>query len=158
MSTEIFHLRRTAGEAGKDTRKGESTRAASPWQLAADGLNALVDAGVPPAMVEFSVDGSVTLTDWHLVELAHDCFGTSHMQIGGWLPEDYEVGSVSLGTNHMVRVDLPGRAVAAHDVNVTVSVKGYGGSRRFMKIQWPHACDPSRDARQNSAAGNGGVR
>ncbi|OKI04956.1 hypothetical protein A6A06_09705 [Streptomyces sp. CB02923] len=39
-------LRRMADEAGKDTRKGESTRAASPWQQAVDGLNALVDAGI----------------------------------------------------------------------------------------------------------------
>ncbi|MEU5426923.1 hypothetical protein AB0H73_15145 [Streptomyces olivoreticuli] len=186
-------LRRMAGEAGKDTRKGESTRTASPWRLAADGLNALVNAGVPfqvepdghisnpcgdehiawdrragrwivtsgdalPATVEFSVDGSVILTDWDLVELVHDYFGTSHMQIGGWLPEDYEPGSVSLGTNCMVRADLPGRAVAAHDVNVTVDVKGYGGSRRFMKIQWPHTYDPNRDARLSCASENGGVR
>ncbi|GCD46154.1 hypothetical protein [Streptomyces paromomycinus] len=39
-------LEERADEAGKDTRKGESTRATSPWQRAVDGLNALTDAEV----------------------------------------------------------------------------------------------------------------
>ncbi|MEV5598418.1 hypothetical protein [Streptomyces sp. NPDC052496] len=50
-------LRGMADEAGKDTRAtGESTRAASPWQQAVDGLNALVDAGVP---VHIEPDGHI---------------------------------------------------------------------------------------------------
>ncbi|MEU7155123.1 hypothetical protein [Streptomyces chrestomyceticus] len=58
-------LRRMADEAGKDTRKGESTRAASPWQQAVDGLNALVDAGIP---VHVEPDGHIanTLGDEHI--------------------------------------------------------------------------------------------
>ncbi|MEU4205621.1 hypothetical protein AB0F64_37615 [Streptomyces sp. NPDC026294] len=49
-------LDRRADEAGKDTRKGESTRAASPWQRAVDGLNALVGAGIP---VHIEPDGHI---------------------------------------------------------------------------------------------------
>ncbi|CAM5389911.1 hypothetical protein SCALM49S_04439 [Streptomyces californicus] len=95
-----------------------------------------------PATVEL-FDGTVTLTDWALTELSPDFYGHSYMQIGGWLPEGYQPGLISQGTNHMVRADLPGIADVAQAVNVTVETKGYGGSRRFMKIHWRHRSAPA---------------
>ncbi|MFJ2292151.1 hypothetical protein ACIOG7_10625 [Streptomyces sp. NPDC087894] len=94
------------------------------------------------ATVELS-DGTVTLTDWSLVELTPDFYGHSHMQIGGWLPKGYQPGLIAQGTNHMVRADLPGIPDVAQAVNVTVETKGYGGPQRFMKIQWRHLSYPA---------------
>ncbi|MEU2797668.1 hypothetical protein [Streptomyces sp. NPDC007117] len=100
------------------------------------------DVATAPATVEL-FDGTVTLTDWSLTELSPDHYGHSYMQIGGWLPKGYETGLISLGTNHMVRADLPGITDVAQAVNVTVETKGYGGPRRFMKIQWRHLSYPA---------------
>ncbi|MFG3174882.1 hypothetical protein ACGFZC_07365 [[Kitasatospora] papulosa] len=94
-----------------------------------------------PAIVEL-FDGKVTLTGWSLTELSPDYYGHSYMQIGGWLPNGYQPGLISQGTNHMVRADLPGIPDVAQDVNVTVETKGYGGPQRFMKIQWRHLSYP----------------
>lgn len=100
-----------------------------------------------PATVEFT-DGTITLTSWSLTQLAPDYYGVTFMQIGGWLPEDWEPGSISQGTNHMVRADLPGTSAHAHNINVQIEVKGYGRPQRFMKIQWRHAYDPAKDHRR----------
>ncbi|MFE1329710.1 hypothetical protein [Streptomyces microflavus] len=102
-------------------------------------MNAITTA---PATVEL-FDGTVTLTGWSLTELSPDYYGHSFMQIGGWLPEGYEPGLISQGTNHMVRADLPGIPDVAQAVNVTVETKGYGGPQRFMKIQWRHLSYPA---------------
>lgn len=112
-----------------------------------DGCEQPADKAVEPATVEFS-DGTVTLTHWDIVELAPDYYGHTFMQIGGWLPKGWEQGSISHGTNHMVRADLPGTSAHTNDVNVQIEVKGYGGPRRYMKIQWRHAYGPAKDHRR----------
>lgn len=101
-------------------------------------MSAITDV---PADVEL-VDGTVTLTGWSLTELSPDYYGHSYMQIGGWLPEDWEP-TVAHGTNHMVRASLPGIPDVAQAVNVTVETTGYGGPQRFMKIQWRHLSYPA---------------
>ncbi|WP_128817980.1 hypothetical protein [Streptomyces sp. S063] len=100
------------------------------------------DVITTPATVEL-FDGTVTLTDWSLTELSPDHYGHSYMQIGGWLPEGYQPGPISQGTNHMVRADLPGITDVAQAVNVTVETISYGGPQRFMKIQWRHLSYPA---------------
>lgn len=94
------------------------------------------------AIVEL-FDGTVTLTDWSLCELAPDYYGHAYMQIGGWLLEGSQPGLISQGTNHMVRADLPGIPEVAQSVNVTVETIGYGKPQRFMKIQWRHLSYPA---------------
>lgn len=96
-----------------------------------------------PATVEFT-DGTVALTGWRLTELAPDYYGHTFVQIGGWLPEGWKSGAISLGTNCMIRADLPGADAPALDLNVQLDVKGYGGPQRFMKIQWRKDAGESR--------------
>jgi hypothetical protein len=95
-----------------------------------------------PATVEFAVDGEVALTDWSLVDLAPDYYGTAYRQLGGWLPSD-RARELAHGTNELVRADLPGAESIATPVNVTVESKAYGDGRNFLKIQWPHERYPA---------------
>ncbi|MEV8392656.1 MULTISPECIES: hypothetical protein [unclassified Streptomyces] len=103
-----------------------------------------VHAVVAPsvATVELS-DATVTLTEWRVSDLAPDHYGITFREISGWLAEDYVPGSVALGTNRMVRADVPVRCVHAHNVNVQVGIKDYGHDRRRMTIQWRHSYDPA---------------
>ncbi|MCM2394410.1 hypothetical protein [Streptomyces albipurpureus] len=95
------------------------------------------------ASVELSDGGRLTLTGWSLTELAPDYYGISHMQIGGWLPEDWDRTSVPWGTNQLIRAELPGEASITEPVNVEVEAKYHGTTRAFIKIQWPHARYPA---------------
>ncbi|MEU0087232.1 hypothetical protein [Streptomyces sp. NPDC006274] len=109
---------------------------------AADRADLLASAEQPPALVEFAVDGEVTLEGWSLVDLAPDYYGTAYRQLGGWLPSD-QARSIAHGTNELVRADLPGAESIATPVNVTVESKAYGDGRNFIKIQWPHQKYPA---------------
>lgn len=101
-----------------------------------DYLAAVERAQQQPATLQFAMDGPVTLGGWNLDELAPDFYGRIYMQLGGWLPEDY-ADTVAGGTNELVRATLPGKDRELRSLNVTVEVKGYGGPRKYMKIQWP---------------------
>ncbi|WP_240812564.1 hypothetical protein [Streptomyces sp. DASNCL29] len=87
------------------------------------------------AEIQFAVYGTITLSDWRYLELAPDYYGHTYMQIGGWLPEGWDPEQTPAGTQQMLRARLHGYAVP-HDLPVQVSTTGYGGPRRFMKIQW----------------------
>ncbi|RLV66302.1 hypothetical protein STAN_1823 [Streptomyces sp. CBMAI 2042] len=77
----------------------------------------------------------IPLSGWHYLELAPDFYGHVFMQIGGWLPEGWPSEDTPGGTARMEYAHLHGRAVP-RELNVQVETKGYGGPRRFMKIQW----------------------
>ncbi|MEU0978509.1 hypothetical protein ABZ488_04765 [Streptomyces griseus] len=80
-------------------------------------------------------DRPLPLSGWHYTELAPDHYGHIFMQIGGWLPEGWPSADTPGGTARMEHARLHGRSVP-RELNVQVEVKGYGGPRRFMKIQW----------------------
>lgn len=97
-------------------------------------------ASAPPYDVldgEISITGypPITLSGWHYTELAPDFYGHAYMQIGGWLPEGWPSEDTPAGTQQMAYAHLHGRAVP-RDLNVQMESKGYGGPRRFLKIQW----------------------
>ncbi|MEU7044983.1 hypothetical protein AB0A77_28545 [Streptomyces varsoviensis] len=87
----------------------------------------------PPATVELA-DGTVTLTYWHIADGEPDLYGRVYRQISGYLPDDYVAGSISTGTNRLVRADLPGRGVVLPDVNVEVNI-GWD-EQPYMGIRW----------------------
>ncbi|MFD8407212.1 hypothetical protein ACFV1G_21305 [Streptomyces anulatus] len=103
---------------------------------ATDALNALPPKhDVPAGEVRFTGHPATPLSGWHYTELAPDYYGHVFMQIGGWLPEGWPIEDTPAGTARMDYAHLHGRAVP-RGMNVQVSTKGYGGPRRFIKIQW----------------------
>ena len=89
-----------------------------------------------PATVEFS-DGTVALTDWSLTNLPPDFYGRVFRELGGWLT-DWVPGTISLGTNHMLRATLPGASPHAHNVNVQLTTVRHDDGRTFLSVQWLH--------------------
>ncbi|MFE5853581.1 hypothetical protein ACFQ61_10255 [Streptomyces sp. NPDC056500] len=96
------------------------------------------------ATVELS-DGTVTLTDWSLNDLPPDFYGRVFRELGGW-PTAWVPGTISLGTNHMVRATLPGATTYAHDVNVQLMTVRNDDGRTFLSVQWLHEA-PVADVR-----------
>ncbi|MFJ4009407.1 hypothetical protein [Streptomyces sp. NPDC090026] len=145
------------GCEGRSCRRGEWEskalergweRSGSGWLCpqcaasAADRADFLATCSQAPATVEFAVDGEVTLTEWSVVDLAPDHYGTGYRQLGGWLPSA-RARELEHGTNEIVRAVLPGGPTVNTPVNVELTTKAYGEGRSFLKAQWPVAKYPA---------------
>lgn len=89
----------------------------------------------PAAEIKFFGTSPITLTGWSLIELAPDYYGHIFIQLDGWLPAGLDRDQTPGGTAQLEYAHLHGKAVP-RDLSVQVEVKGYGGPRRFIKIQW----------------------
>ncbi|MGW3164783.1 hypothetical protein ACWC9Q_18305 [Streptomyces sp. NPDC001142] len=100
-----------------------------------DARHTLQQVHRPVGEIKFAGYEPMPLSGWDLTELAPDYYGNVYMQIGGWLPEGWPREETPGGTAQMKYAHLHGEAVP-RDLNVQVSVKGYGGPQRFIKVQW----------------------
>ncbi|MFE4535634.1 hypothetical protein ACFRKB_11200 [Streptomyces scopuliridis] len=140
---------------GRGAWRRGMTRAIDLLHRMAGGLATPVEKASAPAPTATPVqsdvlDGEIqfvgydptTLTGWNVIELAPDYYGHVFMQIDGWLPEGHPTDCGPVGTAQMTYAHLHGHAIP-RDLNVQVETKGYGGPRRFMKIQWRKDSTPS---------------
>ncbi|MFD3641012.1 hypothetical protein [Streptomyces griseus] len=136
MITPTSDSARVLGQIARgEVRAGaEGAREIAARHEAAYG-SAFVSPDVPAGEIRFTGHPATLISGWHYTELAPDYYGHVFMQIGGWLPEGWPSENTPAGTARMDYAHLHGRAIP-RDLNVQVSTKGYGGPRRFIKVQW----------------------